>query len=454
MNFYYLTGEKQTRYEIILPLLFFTYPIINAKPKSMKRITLLLLSFSIIAATALAQNRVSGGLSLGVNNAKVSSGGEGVEWKWKFGPVGGIYLDFPIGNAVSIQPSLLYSSMGTKYNFTDPVTNSTMRLTQNLGYLSVPVMLKIKAGNAIGILLGPEVDFLIGARVKDENDNKTKNEEDFKQTDFALSGGLQLMPNSPISLTVRYIHGLSDIREATSNATTLTGSWHNRGVQATLNFRLFGGQKKAVAITTPAPPPVVVEEKPVVVAEPPKPDPCALDADKDGVMDCNDKCIDVVGVARYNGCPIPDTDGDGVNDEEDNCPSLAGPVSNHGCPLVDQSTQSKVDMMTKNIAWTTSRGYTIATKSNKSLDQIASMLTADPNLKVTVAAYTDNVGSDEDNKTLSQSRADAVKAYLVNKGVKDTQITATGYGEEQPIADNGTAAGRTKNNRVEIKLSY
>jgi outer membrane protein OmpA-like peptidoglycan-associated protein len=47
-----------------------------------------------------------------------------------------------------------------------------------------------------------------------------------------------------------------------------------------------------------------------------------------------------------------------------------------------------------------------------------------------------------------------VKAYLVSKGVNESQITATGYGEEQPIADNNTAAGRAKNNRIEIKLSY
>jgi OmpA-OmpF porin, OOP family len=245
----------------------------------------------------------------------------------------------------------------------------------------------------------------------------------------------------------------TDIREASSSSTTLTGAWHNRGVQATLNFRLFGGQKKTVALTTPVVP--VVEEKKV---EPPvvetKPDPCATDADKDGVMDCNDKCVDVVGVARYNGCPIPDTDNDGVNDEEDNCPSLPGPVSNHGCPLVDQSTQSKIDMMTKSITWTPTRSYTLSTTSNKSLDQIASMLTADANLKVAVNAYTDNVGAADANKTLSQQRADAIKAYLVSKGVKESQITATGFGADQPIADNGTSAGRAKNNRVEIKLSY
>jgi outer membrane protein OmpA-like peptidoglycan-associated protein len=425
----------------------------------MKRITLLLLSFSIIAATALAQNRVSGGLSLGANYSKLSAGdnnsGGTYDWKWKWGPAGGLFLDFPIGNMLSINPSLLYSSMGTKYDFTDPISNTTMKWTQNLGYFSIPVLLKIKAGNSIGILLGPQVDFLVGARIKDENDNKTDNKSDFKSTDFALSGGLQIMPNSPVSFTLRYIHGLADIRDASSNTTTFSGAFHNRGIQGTLNFRLFGGPKKTVAITTPEVPVVVEEKKEVVVVpEPPKPDPCALDTDKDGVMDCNDKCVDVPGVARYNGCPIPDTDNDGVNDEEDNCPSLPGPVSNHGCPLVDQSTQSKIDMMTKNITWTPSRGYTLTTTANKSLDQIASMLTADPNLKVAINTYTDNVGSDADNKTLSQNRADAVKTYLASKGVKDTQITATGYGEEQPIADNSTAAGRAKNNRVEIKLSY
>jgi len=440
----------------------------------MKRITLLLLSFITVVATVTAQNRMSGGISLGANYSKLSTDDDAnYDWKWKWGPVGGIYLNFPIGNTISIMPSLLYSKMGTKYDYTDPLTNTTTKWTQDLGYLSIPVALKINAGNSLGFLVGPQFDFLVGAHSKDQNDNKTKNEDNFKQSDIALTGGLVIMPNSPVSFTVRYIHGLSDIREASSNTQTFTGAFHNRSIQGTLNFRLFGGEKKAVAITTPS---VPVETTPPV-------DLCTIDTDKDGVMDCNDKCVSVAGVAKYNGCPvpdsdndginddndkcptvpgveryqgcpIPDSDNDGVNDEEDNCPHLAGPASNHGCPLVDQSTQSKVDMMTKNIAWTTTRSYTLSTKSNKSLDQIASMLTADPNMKVTVATHTDNVGSDADNKTLSQSRADAVKAYLVSKGVNESQITATGYGEEQPIADNNTAAGRAKNNRIEIKLSY
>lgn len=57
-----------------------------------------------------------------------------------------------------------------------------------------------------------------------------------------------------------------------------------------------------------------------------------LDTDGDGIYDHEDKCIGVPGVARFNGCPVPDSDGDGVNDEEDRCPFEAGVMENGGCP--------------------------------------------------------------------------------------------------------------------------
>src|SRR5215471_6647723 len=103
----------------------------------MKRITLLLLFLVTVLATVTAQNRMSGGISLGANYSKLSAGdnssGGTYDWKWKWGPVGGIYLNFPIGNAVSIMPSVLYSKMGTKYDYTNPLTNTTEKWTQDLG---------------------------------------------------------------------------------------------------------------------------------------------------------------------------------------------------------------------------------------------------------------------------------------------------------------------------------
>jgi outer membrane protein OmpA-like peptidoglycan-associated protein len=464
----------------------------------MKRKTLLLLLSVTMIATVFAQNRVSGGISAGANYSYLNASDEtGItyDWKWKFGPVAGIYLNLPFGNTVSLQPSLLYSQMGGRYYYTD--NTGRYKWTQNMGYLSVPVPLKINAGNSFAFLLGPQFDFLVGARIKDGSNNKVKNENDFKQFDFALTGGIQLMPNSPVSISLRYMQGLNNLIETPSSPTSQTfaavGKLHNSGAQATLNFRLFGGKSKTVAVTTPEVPAVLdsdndgipdnVDKCPTVpgVAKYdgcPVPDTdndgindendkcptvpgiakyngCPVpDTDNDGINDDNDKCPTVPGVERYQGCPIPDSDNDGVNDEEDNCPHLAGTAANHGCPEIDQSTQSKVDMMSKNIYWSPASGYTLSTRSNKSLDQVASMLKADPNLKVTVAAHTDNAGADDKNKKLSQDRADAVRNYLISKGVNENQVEATGFGEEQPIADNKTAAGRAKNQRVEIKLHY
>jgi outer membrane protein OmpA-like peptidoglycan-associated protein len=79
---------------------------------------------------------------------------------------------------------------------------------------------------------------------------------------------------------------------------------------------------------------------------------------------------------------------------------------------------------------------------------------ADSSLKETISAHTSTMGNADRNKTLSQNRADVIKNYLISKGVNENQIEATGYGGEQPIADNKTAAGRAKNQRVEVKLHY
>jgi outer membrane protein OmpA-like peptidoglycan-associated protein len=75
-----------------------------------------------------------------------------------------------------------------------------------------------------------------------------------------------------------------------------------------------------------------------------------------------------------------------------------------------------------------------------------------PSYKVDVDGHTDNTGSDDLNQKLSESRANSVKQYLVDNGIDESRIVATGYGETKPIADNKTAAGRSKNRRVEMKM--
>ena len=92
----------------------------------------------------------------------------------------------------------------------------------------------------------------------------------------------------------------------------------------------------------------------------------------------------------------------------------------------------------------------IKPESFASLDKVADFLSKNTNFRLDLVGYTDNVGSDEYNQKLSERRANAVKDYLVKKGIAETLITAVGKGETNPIADNSTAEGKEKNRRVEF----
>ena len=97
--------------------------------------------------------------------------------------------------------------------------------------------------------------------------------------------------------------------------------------------------------------------------------------------------------------------------------------------------------------------YTLKQNTQISLAKVAGILQAYPGLKLQVEGYTDSVGSDELNQKLSENRAGAVKDFLVTQGVSINNITAAGYGKSKPVADNGTAAGRQQNRRVQLVVS-
>jgi len=97
--------------------------------------------------------------------------------------------------------------------------------------------------------------------------------------------------------------------------------------------------------------------------------------------------------------------------------------------------------------------YTLKPEAREKLAKVSGILLAYPGLKVQVEGYTDNIGTDDYNQKLSEQRADGVREYLVSQSVSDNNVTAKGFGKNDPIADNSTNEGRAQNRRVELVVS-
>ena len=173
---------------------------------------------------------------------------------------------------------------------------------------------------------------------------------------------------------------------------------------------------------------------------------CELDSDGDGVVDALDKCPNTPAGQKVgaNGCEL-DGDGDGVVDSQDKCPTVYAKTAD-GCPVPVAAPQK---LVLEGVNFDNDQA-TLKTDAMAILDQAAANLKTWGDTKVEVAGHTDSQSSDAYNMSLSQRRADAVRSYLVGKGVAADRLTAKGYGESSPVASNDTEEGRYKNRRVEL----
>ena len=182
---------------------------------------------------------------------------------------------------------------------------------------------------------------------------------------------------------------------------------------------------------------------------------CEKDSDKDGITDSADNCPGTASGAVVDaaGCVIvavpvapKDSDNDGVADLNDQCPnSKAGVnVDADGCELQKSFVLEGVNFVTGSDE--------ITEPSRAVLDKVAETLIKNPEVKVEVAGYTDDRGDSGFNQSLSQKRAESVKAYLQTAGVQASRMTAKGYGEDSPVEDNSTGTGRASNRRVELHI--
>ena len=97
--------------------------------------------------------------------------------------------------------------------------------------------------------------------------------------------------------------------------------------------------------------------------------------------------------------------------------------------------------------------FTLMPGAREKLAKVAGILIAYPSLDIAVGGYTDNVGGDAMNQTLSENRAGSVRDYLVQEGVTATSVSAKGYGNSMPVASNDNSGGRQENRRVELVVS-
>jgi OOP family OmpA-OmpF porin len=166
----------------------------------------------------------------------------------------------------------------------------------------------------------------------------------------------------------------------------------------------------------------------------------ARDSDRDGVPDDADACPGTPPGIQVDasGCSV-DSDGDGVADDVDACPDTPrGAIVDHrGCWVVKGV---KFDY----------KKWDVKPQFNSNLDNIINILKKAPGLKIRIEGHTDNIGSEKYNLKLSEKRAQAIKDYLVGRGIDQSRITSVGYGLSKPIAGNDTKEGQALNRRAEL----
>jgi len=194
---------------------------------------------------------------------------------------------------------------------------------------------------------------------------------------------------------------------------------------------------------------------------------CEGDADGDGVVDRLDQCPDTPAgtTVDENGCPVAaDGDGDGVPDAIDQCPDTAAGamVNETGCtegcrapapgePIDLEGCATGEAVVLKGVNFDTGSSRLTA-NAKVILNQVADSLAGVPAMRVEIGGHTDAQGSDAYNQQLSERRAQAVKDYLLARGIDAGRLEAKGYGEAEPVDSNETAEGRELNRRVEMKI--
>jgi outer membrane protein OmpA-like peptidoglycan-associated protein len=168
-------------------------------------------------------------------------------------------------------------------------------------------------------------------------------------------------------------------------------------------------------------------------------DPLRADTDGDGLSDGDE-------VLKYHTDPLKvDTDGGGVPDGSEVARGTNPLDPKDDFPVLEKGKK----VVLRGINFQSGKA-TLTKDSDSSLMAAYNALMANPDVNVEISGHTDNVGSEKTNQALSLKRAQAVKNWLVQKGIASRRLRTVGKGSAEPVADNSTAEGRAQNRRIEF----
>ncbi|HUQ65425.1 MAG TPA: OmpA family protein [Flavitalea sp.] len=435
-------------------------------------IALLLCSCSIFSANAQLRTALSGG----INRSSVP-GNSSPQWdtlNYKYSSRTGFHIGLLAethlfnSNSLYLQTGMNYINKGRKFSSTPNSTSSGITKvtgSQFVNYMEIPmnVIFKKNMGKNLRFIIGggPYASFLFSGRetISKYYDNGSVDASENTSLKIARSQGkynnIDLGVNAvagvefgKLFITANFSKGLTQFYKANTN----TGTFKNQVIGATIGFFLNKDKKREASTRDRD-----GDGVPDVDDECPKLKGSLLakgcpDQDNDGVADKDDNCPNIAGVAKHNGCPATDSDHDGVSDDEDKCPGVAGVKQNNGCPEIDQNLRSEIDRYAKRIQFKY-KSTALSNKSKQVLDAVIVILKQNTHLNVLIEGYTSSDGNGRNHLKLSQMRAESVRAYLEENGIKAKRLKAIGFGNENPLNQNKTETERASNRRVELKIT-